>query len=64
MHLMPVRSRSPGRTSRDTDCDLIRHRKIVRHSCGEGASESRERVGVGACRVEGRHSLDMFLLPA
>jgi hypothetical protein len=64
MHLMPVRSRSPGRTCRDTDCDLTRHRKIVRHGCGKGTSESREGVGAGTCEVEGRHSLDMFLLLA
>lgn len=64
MRLMPMRSRSPGRTRRDTDCHLIGHRKVVRHGCGKGASESREGVSAGACEVEGRHSLDMFLLLA
>jgi hypothetical protein len=54
MGLMPVRSRSPRRACRDTDCDLIGNRKIVRHCCGKKASESRERVSAGACRVEGR----------
>ena len=64
MGLMPVRSRSPHRACRDTNCDLIGHRKVVRHCCGKGASESREMVSVGACRVEWRHFLDILLLLA
>jgi hypothetical protein len=62
MGLMPVRSRSPRRACRSTDCDLVGHRKIVRHCCGKGASESREMVSAGACRVEGRHFFDILLL--